>query len=131
MALGFDAAIRDFLWLTLILLLLVGFSFGFGLVCAVIGIFSENFKKVIGILMRPLFFTSGIFFAVSMMPEKYRGVLLLNPLLHFLELIRVHYFETFRSPDASYLYIIFWTVGCGYTGLWLYFRLKHRVVMSS
>jgi capsular polysaccharide transport system permease protein len=131
MALGFDAAVHDFLGLSLTLLLLVGFAFGFGLLCAMIGLFSENFKKFIGIMMRPLFFTSGIFFAVSMMPEKFRWILLLNPLLNFLELIRVHYFEAFQSPEASYLYIVFWTMGSLSIGLWLYTHLKHRIVMSS
>jgi len=131
MALGFEAAIHDFLGLALFLLLLVWFSFSFGLVCAVIGTFSENFKKIIGIMMRPLFFTSGIFFTVSMVPEKYRWILLLNPLLHFLELIRVYYFENFQSPEASFLYIIVWILGCSYAGLWLYTHLKDRILMSS
>jgi capsular polysaccharide transport system permease protein len=131
MGLGFNAAIHDFLGLSVILLLLVWFSFSVGLVCAVIGSFSENFKKVVGLLMRPLLFVSGIFFAVSLVPAKYRWVLLLNPLLHFLELIRSHYFETFHSQGASYAYIIAWTLGSSFIGLWLYTHLKNRIVMSS
>ncbi len=131
MALGFDAAIHDFLGLMLILLLLVCFSFGFGLICAAIGTFSENFQKVIGVVIRPLLFISGIFFAVSMIPDQYQGLMLINPLLHFLELIRAHYFEAFQSQGASYLYVIAWTMGSCFLGLWLYTHLKDRIVMSS
>lgn len=131
MALGFDAKIHDFLGLSLILLLLVWFSFSLGLVCAVIGTFAETFKKVIGIMMRPLFFTSGIFFSAAMLPARYRDILLFNPLLNFLELIRSHYFATYRAVGASYLYIIGWTMGSCLLGLWLYTRLKTRIVASS
>ena len=131
MALGFDAAIHDFLGLSLILLLLVWFSFSVGLVCAVIATFSETFQKVIGVMMRPLFFTSGLFFSVYMMPVKFQGILLFNPVLNFLELIRVYYFATYQSPDASYFYILCWTLGSSFIGLWLYTHLKNRILMSS
>lgn len=131
MALGFDAVIHDFLGLSLILLLLVWFSFSMGLLFAVIGTFSESFKKVVNIMTRPLFFTSGIFFSVSMVPPQYREILLFNPLLNFLELIRGHYFATFQSQGASYLYIIVWTMGSSLLGLWLYTHLKDRIVASS
>jgi capsular polysaccharide transport system permease protein len=131
MALGFNGAIHDFLGLSSILLLLVCFAFSMGLSCAVIGTFSENFENVIGIMMLPLFFTSGIFFTAAMLPVNIREVLLFNPMLHFLELIRTHYFETFQSQDASYAYIIGWTMSGCFIGLWLYTRLKNRIVMSS
>ena len=131
MALGFNAAIHDFLGLTVILLLLVCFSFGMGLVCAVIGSFAENFQKVVGIMMRPLFFSSGIFFSVSMVPPPYDRILLFNPLLNFLELIRAHYFAAFQPHGASYLYIINWTMGSNLLGLWLYTHLKDRIVATS
>ncbi len=131
MALGFDAHIHDVLGLSLILLLLVWFSFSMGLLFAVIGTFAENFKKVVGIITRPLFFASGIFFSASMVPPQYREIMLLNPLLNFLELIRSHYFAAFQSQGASYLYIIAWTMGSSLLGLWLYNHLKDRIVASS
>ena len=131
MALGFDAAIDDFLGLSLVLLLLVWFSFSMGLVCAVIGSFAENFKKVVGIVMRPLFFLSGIFFSASMLPPQYREILLLNPVLNFLELIRGHYFASFEPQGASYLYVFTWTMLSSLLGLWLYTHLKDRIVATS
>jgi capsular polysaccharide transport system permease protein len=131
MALGFDAAVHDFLGLSLILLLLVWFSFSMGLLCAVIGTFAENFQKVVGIMMRPLFFSSGIFFSAAMIPPKFREILLLNPVLNFLELIRSRYFATYHSHGGSYLYVIAWTMGSCLLGLWLYSHLKDRIVASS
>jgi capsular polysaccharide transport system permease protein len=129
-ALGFDAAIDDFIGLSLILLTLLCFSFSCGLLCAVIGTFTENFKKVVGIIMRPLFFCSGIFFSVAIIPEKYRWIFLLNPVLHFLELIRTHYFAAYQTQGARHLYVMVWTVGVAVLSLWLYVRLKNRILAS-
>ncbi len=132
MALGFDARVDDFLGLSLLMVLLVCFSFGMGLILAIVGTFAETVKNVVGLMTGPpLFFTSGIFFSVSMMPPKFRGILLLNPLLNFLELIRGHYFAAFQPQGASYLYIIGWTMGSCLIGLWLYTHLKNRVVATS
>lgn len=130
MALGFDVTIDNFIGLSLILFVLLCFSFCCGLLCAVIGSFAETFKKVVNISMRPLFFSSGIFFAVAVVPEKYRWILLLNPVLHFLELIRTYYFAAFQTQGASHLYVMYWTVGVSVLSLWLYVRLKNRILTT-
>jgi capsular polysaccharide transport system permease protein len=129
-ALGFDAAIQDVIGLGLILLLLLCFAFSCGLVCAVIGSFAESFNKVVKISMRPRFFTTGLFFSIGMIPEKYRWILLLNPVLHFLELVRSSYFAAFQTQGASPWYAMYWTMGASALGLWLYLRLKDRILTT-
>ena len=47
-----------------------------------------------------------------------------------MELIRVAYFEGYYSPLASYGYITCWTIGFSFLGLWLYTRLKNRIILS-
>ena len=128
--LGFQVAVADIFSLCLIIALFVLFSFGLGLLFAVLGSFSENFKKVVGLIMRPLFFTSGIFFTISVVPEKFRGILLVNPLLHFLELIRTYYFETLRSPYADLGYVLCWTISVLFLSLWLYEKLQKKIIAS-
>jgi capsular polysaccharide transport system permease protein len=129
-ALGFDAAIGDYMGLSLILILLLCFSFSCGLLCAVIGTFAETFIKVVEMIMRPLFFCSGIFFSAAIIPENYRWYFFLNPLLHFLELVREYYFADFQSQGASHLYVIVWTISAAVLSLWLYVRLKNRILAS-
>ena len=80
--------------------------------------------------MRPLFFSSGIFFSIAMVPEKYQWILLLNPVLHFLELIRTHYFAAYQTQGGSYLYVAYWTVGLSVFSLWLYLRLKKKILTT-
>ena len=131
MLIGFDAAIDDIMGLCLIMLLLVWFSFSLGLVFAMIAFFSETIQNVISFIMTPMLFLSGVIFPISVMPAKYHDILFLNPMLHFIELIRVHYFAVYHSQDASYFYIFCWIIGSCFLGLWLYSRLNQRVLMSS
>ncbi|NCU32897.1 MAG: hypothetical protein EOM23_08205 [Candidatus Moranbacteria bacterium] len=76
------------------------------------------------------FFISGIFFSVETLPETFRDIALVNPLLHLLELIRVSFFPTFTSPYANVGYIIVWIISLNLLGLWLYSRLERRIIAS-
>ncbi|MCP3942068.1 MAG: ABC transporter permease [Desulfobacteraceae bacterium] len=128
--LGFRVAIDNIPGLAAILFLFILFTFSTGLLFAVVGNFSENFKKVVGLIMRPMFFMSGIFFSVQDVPEKFRDLLLLNPCLNFLELIRTEYFAAFNSQHASLLYIVSCTLVISLLSLWLYSKLEKRIIAS-
>lgn len=129
-ALGFTAEIDNIPGLILIIAELIVFGFSFGLLCAVIGTFSDNFPKVISLMMRPLFFSSGIFFAVDSVPVQFKWILLLNPVIHFLELVRTEYFAAFTSQSADPLYIMYWTLTTVILSLWLYTKLQNRIIAS-
>ncbi len=130
-ALGYSASVENIPVLFFVFAEFTAFSLAMGLFCAVIGSFSDNFPKVIGLLMRPLFFSSGIFFAVQNVPEKFRWMLLLNPVLHFLEMIRSAHFAAFNSPFADHSYTLKWTLSFTIVSLWLYTRLQNRIIASS
>lgn len=129
-ALGFRVGIDNIPGVGLIVGELVLFSFGIGLFSAVVSQFSENYAKVIGLMLRPLYFASGMFFSVDTVPEKFRWMLLLNPVIHFIELIRSFYFKTFYSVHASGVYILYWTVLFLFISLWLYTKLQNRIIAS-
>lgn len=83
------------------------FSIGFGIIIGVVsGLYPES-KKITSILYRPLFFISGVFAPLSIVPAEYRGWLLWNPILHALELARENYFQVFRPAGASWWYLLF------------------------
>ncbi|NCC84815.1 MAG: ABC transporter permease [Clostridia bacterium] len=128
--LGYPAYPHNILMLTMTFIGLSAFSFGFGLNIAVISQFSETFSRIMGLIRRPLFFMSGIFFSVDSLPGQIRNILLVNPLLHFMELIRVSFFSTFTSPHVSPSYILSWTIGLNLLGFWLYSRLERRIIAS-
>jgi len=56
------------------------------------------------LLGRPLFFTSGVFFTAEMIPSEIREYLLINPLLHMIEIVRSAFFIEFESRYIDWHY---------------------------
>ncbi|MBN2344409.1 MAG: ABC transporter permease [Deltaproteobacteria bacterium] len=90
-----------------------------GLVFCAIKIEFPTFDHLIGPLMRPLFWTSGLFFSVSEIPGWTRDLLLWNPVLHIVEFTRDGWFRNYDSPYHSYEYVLLWILGLGFVGLFL------------
>jgi capsular polysaccharide transport system permease protein len=62
-------------------------------------------------LVRPLFFTSGLFFTAEMLPKGLRDVLLYNPVLHVIEYLRSSFFVEFDSANCDLGYAGTWALG--------------------
>lgn len=82
------------------------------------------------LLGRPLFIGSGLFYPAEAMPEEVRHILLYNPLLHCIELLRNHFFYEMDSPYGSWVYAASWAVGTLLTGLLLHQTLRKRAVVG-
>lgn len=103
---GLDVSIVDPLGLIGILILLFVFSAGVALtMCVVVTRFPE-LKKLIPIILRPLYFMSGIIFALESVPDEYRNYLLWNPILHANELGREAIFKNFQSAGGNWKYLV-------------------------
>ena len=102
------------IWLAMLGLLGFGAGAAFG---ALAPLFPSVQQLIPSILVRPLFFLSGVFFTADMIPEGIRNYALLNPLLNLTELVRASYFREFESPHASITYSIFFTLVVVFLGL--------------
>jgi lipopolysaccharide transport system permease protein len=67
-------------WLPLLPLLL-----GFGWFLAALGAFVRDIGQLVGLAVSLLMFLSPLFYPLSALPEKWRGLLMLNPLAHVIE----------------------------------------------
>lgn len=143
-ALGTAAAIFPGLYLvgytftwnsTLMVIAVVGTMFlmscGLGLICAIIGPLWQESKKTVPVMIRPLFFISGIFFPASAVPPGIRDYAMINPLLHFTDLIRGAMFSQYTSHEGSLYYVTCWAMGCLLVGLFVYRRFRVTVVTSG
>ena len=83
-------------------LFMLGISLG--LVFEVIGTIFEDLRKIFSILTRPLFFISGAFFTMKMVPTGVLDVLYFNPVLHGVDLARDAVLPGYNSP-ASWIYL--------------------------
>lgn len=128
--LGMRIGVEDPLGIIGMGILLAMISFGMGLGCAVAGQRYRELKRVIPLVLNPLYFVSGVFFPMSLIPEKYLPLLIWNPMLHFSDLVRGYYFAAFTpSDDASLLYVVAVALASVLWGLALY--RKHRFALVA
>lgn len=79
---------------------------GCGMLCASLAVFWPTLEKIVPMMMRILFFASGIFFSVSMFPKNIADILLLNPVMQLIELLRQSLSRGYVAPTYDYLYIV-------------------------
>jgi len=92
--------------------LIVILALGVGTSALVIGHRLPLVKLIVKVLVRRLlFWTSGLFFSIVIIPEYYRPLLLWNPLLHGIELFRHTLVPTYPIPGISLSYLIAWAFG--------------------
>lgn len=97
---GEGLALRDPLLLLQSLALLFLLGVGVGLVYGVYGAIFTDLQRVFGITMRPMFFISGIFFTIQMVPQRYRHFVDWNPMLHAIDLARESVLPAYTSPAS-------------------------------
>jgi ABC-2 type transport system permease protein len=75
---------------------LVLVSFAFSLFGFIIGIWAQSFEQLNFIpmlIVTPLTFLGGAFYTIDMLPEAWRGVAMLNPVVHLISGFRWSFFE--------------------------------------
>ncbi|GLQ05758.1 hypothetical protein GCM10007924_09790 [Sneathiella chinensis] len=105
-----------------ILVMLGLFGTCYGLLMATISTFVPSIKHFEQAINRILFFTSGLFYYANELPQGLREILLWNPLLHLIELLRDGFFATYTAEYASLEYVMWWTAG------FLFFALILEIV---
>lgn len=79
-------------------------SWGLGRLIAIVGLLSDSWARIFPIVLRPLFWISGIFYTATELPLALREWLSWNPLFHITEAVRDGYFGGYTSPFESSLY---------------------------
>ena len=83
---------------------------GVGLVFASLARFWTTLERLVPILMRFLFFASGLFFQVSELPARFSEPLLYNPVAQIIEWQRYGFSASCAPPMYSIGYILAWCV---------------------
>lgn len=128
---GFEFSWNDTLLVVAVVTCLFVFSSGVGLVLCILGPLWQESKKVVPVLIRPLFFISGIFFPANALPDGLKEYALLNPLLHMTELMRGALFQNYQSHEGSFFYFFCWSVGALLFGLCIYRLFRIKVITSG
>jgi len=112
-------------------LLLAGLlGMALGLVLCALNVVSSTVDRIRGPLFRPLFWVSGLFFTAESLPKQVRDLLLYNPILHCIELVRTGFFRSYDTRYADPTYVAAWIVGLLFVGLTLERRVRHKVQLT-
>lgn len=123
---GISVEIADPLQVVISLVLLYGLALGFGLLVDVISTFVEQVRMVFQMVLRVLFFTSGIFFTIEALPAWLRPYLIWNPVLHAVDAIRGASMPGYDS-QANLGYLAFVVAVGLFLGLAAYRRYQYRL----
>jgi lipopolysaccharide transport system permease protein len=102
---------------------------GLGMMAAVIQVRIRDLKQVIDLLVRAGFFLSGVFFGAEIIPEKYLGIYLLNPIAVYIEMARggilgewgvLNFWVISRSVFIALLFF--------YIGTYVFMRFERKAV---
>jgi capsular polysaccharide transport system permease protein len=83
---------------------------GIGLVFASLARLWPTLERLVPILMRFLFFASGVFFQVSELPARFSDILLLNPVAQIIEWQRYGFSASSSAPVYNSTYVVVWCI---------------------
>jgi len=126
--LGYDLSVKNLPMVVLAFLWLFIFSTFIGLLLAVGNTLYKSIGKIIKIMMTFLLFTSAVFYTIDMIPLNIREYLLLNPLVHFLEMLHGYFFDVLNDRYVDYEYIITITLFVMFISLILYKRVERKII---
>jgi len=114
----------------MMVLFLVLTAFSFSLFGFIIGIWADNFEKLQMIpllVVTPLVFLGGTFYSISMLPEAWQTVSLLNPVLYLVSGFRWSFYEIADVNVVVSLAMIFVFLAVCLTAVWWIFRSGYQL----
>lgn len=109
------------------LVLAAGLGASFGLVCCGLSVYSNNVETIMPTLLRPLMWFSAVFHSVDTLPTAYRNVLLYNPLVHAIEMVRDGWFPGYNARAIDPWYPTWCILVMSFVGLTLERAARRRL----
>jgi len=104
---------------------------GFGLMASVAVELVPEVERIVAVVLYPLYLLSGVMFPITSVPLPFRDWLLLNPIVHGIEAVRVGFaplYHTVPGINIGYLYGV--ALVAIFFGLMLHLRFADRMVME-
>lgn len=121
--------ILDFAPIIIGMVLVAMIGLGVGMInCLLFGLF-PIWKSMWGIISRPLFIASGVFFILEDMPPLVQDILWWNPLMHATGLVRTGFYPTYHATYLSLPYTFGIALISICVGL-LFLRAYHKTLLE-
>ena len=107
-----------------------GLGGSFGLLFCSLSTFSPTVDRLIAPLLRPMFWISALFYPATSVPSHLQGLLLLNPLVHSIELVRRGWFHDYPVADVNVEYPLYVILTVLFAGLLVERAARRRIQLS-
>lgn len=107
-----------------------GLGASFGLICCGLSVYSRSIEQLYPAMLRPLFWLSAIFHPVDSLPKSFRDILVLNPVIHTIELVRDGWFPGYNARHIDPWYPVVWILVMSFFGLSLERTARKRLELS-
>ena len=121
-----DSLLQVFLGISLAALL----GASLGLVLCMLGVLSNVVERLRGPVMRPLFWVSALFYTLDDVPTDVRNLMLYNPVVHVVEIVRDGWFPQYTAKHTDPLYVMWFILGFGLLGLLLERVVRRKIELS-
>lgn len=128
--LGENFSIINLLKLICSWVLLIIFSCGVGLIFMVLGNRIPEGVKFLPVILKPLYFISGIMFPLHAIPKQYWSLILWNPIIHAVELSRESVVPGYVSEGVSLGYLSICALASIFIGLTCYRRFEESMLTT-
>jgi ABC-type polysaccharide/polyol phosphate export permease len=110
------------------ILLLFVFSFGVSLILSTITVFFKDMIYIYNVLLMAWMYLTPIFYPPTIVPERYRFFLALNPQYHLIEIFRGCLYKDSPFLSRHFIYSMLFSVLALLAGWVFYHRYKDRIV---
>lgn len=110
------------------LLLLVLFTLGLGLLLGAVSVDKPDLLMAAPVVLRVWMYLSPIAYPVSLVPERFRELYLLNPFAVIIEGLRSSIAGSAMPSNGSLLYVSLLTALLLFLGLWRFRRTEQRMI---
>lgn len=101
-----------------------------GILAAVLNEVASESRNILAIVLRPLYFVSGVIFPASRIPVQYRDYFMINPVFHGVEATRSGFSDFYHAvPELNLAYLYQFALVTFALSLLLYRRLN-RLIME-
>ncbi len=126
-----DMQIDSLLNVLFVVLVATALGAGMGLINAVLAFKFPSYANIFGMIMRPMYFLSGIFFVVGYMSTEIQNIMYYNPVAHLIEWFRSAIYIGYNSEFLDKHYLFNFTLTVVFLGLLLLRLSRHKIRQSK
>lgn len=122
----------DIIYRIIFLPLVVGlvflFSLGISLTISTVSVFFHDVIYIYDVIIMAWMYLSAIFYPISILPEKFRYIMQLNPMYHYITLFRACLYEKTISITGHLLWGIAFAILAFLIGWVIYYKSKDKII---